>query len=267
MSPLPQPPDRNSLNAITARDRSPLKFFLVVFALSMPFWLAGLFIPFQPLPGLPVSSLMFFCPVTAALILVYKEKKTAGVTELLRRSFDYQRIKPNIWYAPIVLMMPAVMVLSYGLMRLMGVQLPTPEFSVLAALVMLLGFFIAALGEELGWSGYILEPMQDRLNALPASILLGLVWATWHIAPYRQAHRSLTWIAWQCLFTVALRVLLGWLYNRTGKSVFAATVFHAMANVSVFLFPIYGSYYDPRITGLITAILATLVTVRGGDER
>jgi hypothetical protein len=40
-----------------------------------------------------------------------------------------------------------------------------------------------------------------------------------------------------------------------------------MANVSVFLFPIYGSYYDPRITGLITAILATLVTVRGGDER
>src|ERR1700733_12017469 len=150
MSPLPQPPDRNSLNTITARDRSPLKFFLVVFALSMPFWLAGLFIPFQPLPGLPVSSLMFFCPVTAALILVYKEKKTAGVTELLRRSFDYQRIKPNIWYAPIVLMMPAVMVLSYGLMRLMGVQLPTPEFSVLAALVMLLGFFIAALGGELG---------------------------------------------------------------------------------------------------------------------
>ena len=34
-----------------------------------------------------------------------------------------------------------------------------------------------------------------------------------------------------------------------------------MANVSVFLFPIYGSYYDPRIAGLITTIAAVLVAV------
>ena len=209
---------------------------------------------------------MFVCPVTAALILVYRENKTTGVTELLKRSFDYKRIRAKIWYVPIILLMPGVMVFSYGLMRLMGVALPTPQFTVLAALALFLAFFIAALGEELGWSGYVIDPMQDRWNSLQTSILLGLVWAAWHIVPYLQAHRSLAWIAWQCLFTMAVRVLLVWLYNNTGKSVFAATLFHAMRNVSIFLFPIYGSYYDPRIAGLITTFAAVLVTVVWGPQ-
>ncbi len=209
---------------------------------------------------------MFFCPVTAALILVYRENKTAGVTELLKRSFDYKRIRAKVWYAPIVLLMPGVMVLSYGLMRLMGVTLPTPQFPVLAALAMFLAFFIAALGEELGWSGYVIDPMQDRWGALRAGILLGLVWAAWHIVPLVQAHRSPAWIAWWCLSTVATRVLIVWLYNNTGKSVFATALFHTMSNLSWQLFPIHGSYYDPRVTGLIVAFAAAIVTVVWGPR-
>ncbi len=239
---------------------------MLVFALSLPFWLAGALTTLKLLPGVPVSSLMFFCPATAALILVYRRNKTAGVTELLKRSFDYRRIKARIWYAPVILLMPGIMVFSYGLMRLMGVALPTPQFTVLAALALFLAFFISALGEELGWTGYVIDPMQDRLHSLPASILLGLVWAAWHIVPYLQAHRSLAWIAWQCLFTVAARVLLTWIYNNTGKSAFAATLFHAMGNVGTFLFPIYGSYYDPRIAGLITTFAALFVTVVWGPR-
>jgi uncharacterized protein len=91
-----------------------------VFALSIPFWLIGAVTGLQLLPGLPVSSLMICGPLIAALILVYRENRTAGVTELLKRSFDYKRIRAKVWYAPIVLLMPGVMVLSYGLMRLMG---------------------------------------------------------------------------------------------------------------------------------------------------
>jgi len=162
--------------------------------------------------------------------------------------------------------MPGAMVLTYGLMRLMGSPVPTPQFPVLAPLVMFLAFFIAALGEELGWSGYVIDPMQDRSNALQASILLGLFWAIWHIVPFVQAHRPPGWIAWQCLYTVATRVLLVWLYNNTGKSVFAAALFHAMGNVSTFLFPIYGSYFDPRITGPIITVAAAIVTVVWGPR-
>ena len=173
MPPFPQSVDEASSTAIASRSRSPLKFFLFVFALSVPFWLAAAFTTLQLLPGLPVSSLMFFCPVTAALIFVYRENKTAGMAELLKRSFDYKRIRAKVWYAPIVFLRPGVMVLSYGLMRLMGAPLPTPQFALLAALAMFFAFFIAALGEELGWSGYAIDPMQDRWGALGPALSWG----------------------------------------------------------------------------------------------
>lgn len=252
-----------------SRSRSPFKFFLLVFALSIPFWLLGAVTGRQLVPGLPVSSLMAFCPMMAALILVYRENNTAGVTELLKRSFDYKRIRTKAWYAPIILLMPGVMVLAYGVMRWMDLPLPTLRIPVLAGLLMLLMFlvfFIGALGEELGWSGYITDPMQARWSALQASIILGLVWAAWHVIRYRQAHRSTAWIAWYCLFTVATRVLMVWLFNNTGKSVFGAALFHAMVNVSWFPFPNSGLQYDPRITGPIVAFAAVIVTVMWGHR-
>jgi len=250
----------------SSEKRSPLKFFLLVFTLSTPLWIIGALTPLQLLPGLPVSSLMAFCPMIAASILVYREDKTAGVVELLKRSFDSKRIRMKVWYIPTVLLMPGIAILAYGLMRLVRLPLPTPEFPGLGALVMLPVAFIAALGEELGWSGYVLDPMQDRWDALQAGLLLGLVGATWHIVPLVQANRSPSWIAWQCLNTVAIRILLVWLYNNTGKSVFSAALCHAMVNVSWLLFPNYGSHYDPRIIGLITVFAAAVVTVVWGPR-
>jgi membrane protease YdiL (CAAX protease family) len=162
--------------------------------------------------------------------------------------------------------MPGVMVLSYGLMRVMGMALPTPRFSVLAAMVLFLGFFLGGAAEELGWSGYIIEPMQRRWTALHASVLLGLVWATWHIVPLVQVHRAPAWIAGWCLSTVAQRVLIVWIYNNTGKSVFATILFHAMSNLGWQLFPNQGSHYDPRVTGPILALAAAVVTVLWGPR-
>lgn len=78
--------------------KSSLTFFLLVFALSIPFWLAGSAagrrllrneVPF----GLPLSALQAVNPMLAALVLVYAGKGRAGARELLRRAFDYGRIK------------------------------------------------------------------------------------------------------------------------------------------------------------------------------
>jgi CAAX protease family protein len=236
---------------------------VLVFAVSLPLWLIGAVTGLQLLPGLPVGALMVYGPVTAASILLYREKWTAGVIELLKRSFDYQRIEAKGWYVPIILLMPAVTVLTYGVMRVKGLPLAAPRYPVLAALAMFLAFFVAALGEELGWSGYVIDPMQARWNALEASILVGLVWAACHWVPLGQAHRSAAWIAWWSLYTVALRVLIVWLYNNTRRSVFAAALFHAFGNVSGITF---SDYYDPRITGLIVTVAAASVTVVWGPR-
>lgn len=248
-------------DAIVSR-RSPLKYFVLVLALSAPFWLIGAVTGLQLSPGLPVSSLMVSAPVLAALILVYQENRRAGITALLKRAIDYRRIKGRAWYAAIVLLMPTVLVLAYVLKRLAGTPIPVPGFPVLAPIIMFVAFFVAALGEELGWSGYVIDPMQRRMSALQASLLLGCLWGAWHVIPLSQAGRSASFIVWQCLlFLVAQRVVIVWLYNNTGKSVFAAALFHAISNLGALLFP-----YDPLITGLIMAFVAAAVALVWGPR-
>ena len=253
----------DDLKAVRSESRSPLKFFLLTFAVSVPFWLIGAVTGMRMLPELPVSSLMVVCPLLAASILAYREKKTVGVGELLKRSFDAKRITKKCWYAPAILLMPVVTALTYGLMRLAGEHPAAPYLQVPGALLMILAFFAAATMEELGWMGIAIGPMQERQNAIQAGILLGLIWAAWHIVPLIQARRSPVWIAWWCLYTVATRILIVWIYNNTGHSVFAATLYHAIGNVSTMMFP---EYFDPMITGLIVATVAAIVTIIWGPR-
>ncbi len=241
--------------------KSPLKFFLLVFVISVPFWLVGFLDLPKMLPiNLPISALMFVCPMVAALILVHQENEPNGMKELLKRTFDFKKIKNKIWYAPILLFMPAIMLLSYGIMRLLEVPLPEPYIPFYAIPIAFLAFFIGAIGEEIGWTGYITDPLQERWGALVASVILGTVWAVWHIIPWFQGHPNPEWVIWQSAATVAMRIPIVWLYNNTGKSVFATILFHTTINVSIYIFPNYGSGYDPFITFVILAIAATIVT-------
>jgi membrane protease YdiL (CAAX protease family) len=246
-----------------AKNRSPWVFFLLVFLLSIPFWVVGPLAE-RLLPGelpidLPISSLMIFAPVSAAVVLVRRKEGPDAPKRLLKRALDYKRIKKKAWYVPILFFWPAVMVLQYGLMKLMAVSLPDPQIPVLMVLVSSVLFFIAALGEEVGWQGYAIGPLRDRWNALTASIILGIVWAAWHIVPLIQATRPPAWIVWQCMGMVATRILIVWLYNNTGKSVFAAILFHAMNNVTTVLLPNYGWHYEPFVALITLAIAAAIV--------
>ncbi len=256
------------LLASFASHKSPLSYFVLTFALSIPFWVVGAVSQRQLLPSIPVSALMIVAPVTAALIFVYREKKASGVMALLKRAFDFQRVKFTIWYVPTILLMPGIMLLSFVVLRMMGVALPTPHFSILTTLVLFAVFFVAALCEELGWAGYVTDPLQARFGALGGALLLGVVWAVWHFIPLLEAQRSLNWIAWWSLGTLASRVIITWLYNNTGRSVFVATLFHTMINLTWQLFPTNGaySYYDPRVASLITAAVAVVVVIGWGPR-
>jgi membrane protease YdiL (CAAX protease family) len=257
------------MNASTPSKRSPLKFFILTFSLSIPFWLMGSIAEQKlPLPfNLPVGALVLVCPMIAALILVYMENRSNGVKQLLKRAFDFKRIKRKIWYVPIFFMMPGIIVLEYGLMKLMGISVPNFQFPVLMLPVFFVLFFIGAIGEEIGWTGYATDPLQDRWNALEAGLILGTVWAIWHMTPYIQTHNTPIWVVGQSASTVLLRVLIVWIYNNTGKSLFAAIAFHASVNVSeLVLFPIYGSYYDPFIAFIIMAITVAIVIFLWGPK-
>lgn len=251
---------------VTSGARSPLQFVMLVFALSLPLWLLGARHRIEILPGLPLGAIMVVCPLAAALILVARNSGRAAVVGHLAKSFDGRRIAPKYWYLPIVLLQPAIAVLSYVLMLVLDMALPPPQLSLAATIMLFALFFVAASCEESGWSGYLIDRLQERWGALQASLVLGTVWALWHWVPLLQVGRTWDWIGWWTLGTVATRVLHTWLYNNTHKSVFGAALFHAMTNVSWQLFPNNGSHYDPRVTGLIVTVCAVFVVARWGPR-
>src|SRR5256885_10508 len=191
-------------------------FFVLVFTLCIPFWALGAISSIRLLPGLPVSALGAFAPALAALLLTYKEDRLAGVLQLLKRAFDFKRIKNKSWYLLCILINPAIAVLAFGILRTMSTPLPIPVFPPVAIIAMFVSFFFAALGEELGWSAYATDPLQERWGTLTASLWLGVVWAAVHFIPLAQAQRSVEWIAWWSLGTIALRMIMTWLYIHGG---------------------------------------------------
>ena len=248
------------------KNKSIAQFFLLVFALSIPFWLLGYVMPnlTKTLPiKLPISALMFFCPLLAAIILVYKKQKMQGVKELLNQTFDFNKIKVKKWYLLLIFLMPIIALLSYAYLKITSVLLPESQLSGLSIFIFFIVYFIGAIGEEMGWSGYIITPLQNQYGALKASIILGFIWAIWHIIPYNQAGQTPIWIFWQCIGTIFLRIIMVWLFNNSGKSVFGMVLFHTMINISPYLIPNYGAHYDPFIFCLLLmGIVAIIVFFR-----
>lgn len=254
-----------------------LTFFLVALPLYIP---VALFARTQLAPNVSLFNLATFIPALSALILVYRENKGAGVKALLKRSCDFRRIESKTWYLPIFLLYPGIVFIQYGLAILSGSKVPSPHFS-LAIPIVLVVLFIAALGEELGWMGYLFDPMEERFGALNAAILMGLIWAAFHIPLFASSGLSASWIAWQSIYIAATRVLFAWVFINTGRSVFAVAAMHATFNLGWQFFPSTGgllvpSFYDPRslaVTALtvLSAVLflwgPTLVRSRGAKDR
>ena len=163
------------MNNSTALKGSPYLFFVLVYAISIPFWVLNTIFPIKlPVDNLPVTDIAAtFAPTIAALILVYREEKLFGVRKLLRRTLDYKRITRKIWYIPIIFLMPLIYVLTYWIMRLVGLPVPTVwHLPLLTPFIFGLFFFAAAL-EEIGYTGYVTDPMQALYSALAASLIIG----------------------------------------------------------------------------------------------
>ena len=261
------------MNNSKPKNRSPLKFFLIVFGLSIPLWAIEIMIDVKRLPlDFSITDILAaFTPIIAAAILVYNEEGCVGITKLFKRILDFKRITKKIWYVPIIFLPILMYLLVYVVIRLLGLPLPSEFYiSFISIPVLFMLFFVGAVVEETGYMGYAIDPMQERFGALTASILIGIPWAVWHYPSIIQQGHNLTWIAWGTLGTVAVRVLIVWIYNNTGKSLFACILFHTMLNVGRPLFPkdeTHNPLVDyPDIHYSMIAITAVIVVFLWGSK-
>ena len=242
---------------------SPWRFFLLVFMLSIPFYLLGATgARLSSLPLLPTSALMAFIPMVGASIAVFCQRGTSGTMAWCREMINSRRHGRAVWYLTALLLMPVVCIAEFAVLRLTGSTMPVPQFALGEAVFLFAAFFIAAIGEEVGWQGYAYPALRKRMGILESAIVLGFVWSLWHVIPFVQLGRSTDWILWHSLSAVALRIIIVWLFENTGGSMIVAVLFHAMINLSWALFPVAGSYYDPLVTFIILAIASGLIAIR-----
>jgi hypothetical protein len=140
----------------SAQGRSPLAFFALTAALFAPFPVLATFLH---VPGLPKNAPVTdfgaaFAPAAAALILVHRAEGPRGVRRLLRRLVDHRRIRNKRWCLPVVSLPEASLGATYGLAAVTGWQFQRqPELSAAMMLLFVPVYLLAAVDEELGWSG------------------------------------------------------------------------------------------------------------------
>ena len=89
---------------------------------------------------------------------------------------------------------------------------------------------LGPLSEEIGWRGYALERLQTRWNALTSSLIVGLVWALWHLPLFlivgtSQHELDIPFMGFLIQMT-ASSILYTWLYNNTQQSLWSAILLH-----------------------------------------
>lgn len=246
-------------------NRSLPRYFLLLFGLCIPVWGIGAVVDIELFPGFKLFQAGLAMPMVASLLLTHHERGSAGVAALLRRTYDVGKIEPRAWFLPMLLIFPSVGFVNYWVLRLTGTDIPPPTFTVIGLLGYCTVFFMT-YAEELGLTGYAVDPMQERHGALETGLLLGLVWAGYHIPGFViSGYYPAAWIFWHAVYTVASRVLFVWIYNNSGKSLFSMALCHWTFGLFWSFWPQDNlqkavPFYRPQIAAA-TAVLYVLVAV------
>jgi uncharacterized protein len=95
-------------------------------------------------------------------------------------------------------------------------------------------FLVNPIGEETGWTGFALPHLQDRFRPWLAAVILGALWALWHLPGFfvpseMGAFQPLNFIFF-VLLSICVRILWTWVTNHAHGSGVAAVLLHASSN-------------------------------------
>jgi membrane protease YdiL (CAAX protease family) len=223
---------------ITTTRAFPVKYFVLAFAFTWLFWVPAALEAQGLISQLPVPATFLgaFGPLVAAVVVTAQEGGRAGLRSLLSRVVRW-RVAP-IWYGVAILGPLLIMLGAIALHVVLGGQPPSLGLLIgaLPTLVFVSVYMMitVALGEEVGWRGYALPALQARYNALIASLILGVMWALWHLPVFFNPdtlYSNLPFLQFLA-YIVPFAVLTTWVFNSTGGSVLMAMFFHAVLNAS-----------------------------------
>ena len=203
-----------------------ITFFVLACALS---WWPWILYSLDLLP----NPIVGFGPFLAALVVLALTEGKSGVGRLVRRMVRW-RVGLR-WYA-VALLLPILVTLTAAALNvfLLGAQ-PTSSVAELGGWSTFLQTFflwllipgLSGTWEEPGFRGYALPRLQVGRSALLASLILGVLWAFWHL-PFVATGEDI-WVD-AFLFPIIWSPVYAWLFNNASGSVLIVMLFHNMNN-------------------------------------
>ena len=127
----------------------------------------------------------------------------------------------------------------------------------------ILGFvinFCATTCEEIGWRGFALPRLQKRHNALIATLIVGILWALWHLplvflVGNPMAEFPFLWF----IIIVTNAVIYTWIYNSTKGSILLVALLHGALNIWGAFIPGVSPIADALVNCVVAVILITVL--------
>ena len=176
----------------------------------------------------PLFVLAVYAPAFGALFLIWWHHGAAGIGGFLRRLLLWRL--PGAWWILLVVVIPAVYYAGAALKGSLSEPFPfDPRTAVIPALVIAL--FIGPI-EEFGWRGLALPLLQRAMAPFWAGLLLGFVWAAWHIPAFFIGGAPQSSWSFPAFFigVMALSVILTPMFNAARGSLLIPVLFHFQAN-------------------------------------
>lgn len=221
--------------------------------------------------GHPVTALVMFpvMVVGAGLAGVALTAATGGRASLRELRARLARPVPWRWLA-VALVPPAAILAVLGSLTLAVSPAFTPQFVVFGIAAGVLAGFC----EEIGWTGFAYPRMRARSGWLPAALLLGVLWALWHLPVVDSLGAASPHGRWWPEFfaafaavLVALRVLIAWTYTRTG-SLRLAQLLHASSTGFLVMLgaprvtPAQEALWYTLYAAVLAAVAVTVITLQ-----
>ena len=248
--------------------------FVLTFICVLPFLIAGV-----NLHNFSPASRLFILCITGMTLVGFTPFVSAFViTALFSGADEVRKLRRQIrtwhvdlrWYA-IALIGPIVLFLLADMINiLLGGASPKPwfrfpppsDFGPDGLLWLMIRLLLGSLGEEIGWRGFAQLRLQRRYGALTASILVGLIWSTWHSWPAITPGAPLNLtdiVVITYLRLIATAVIYAWMYNSTKGSLFLVMMAHAGHNIAVAIVPTAPD--GAVITSLIYVVIAIVIAL------
>ena len=210
-----------------------LPFFLLTYILSWIWFVVAAYIlrwtgstpaglgSFLFLPGV-------FAPALVAIALTARSEGRAGVSQLL---YGIVQWRVSFWYYVFAIgFMIAVKLVSAAIYRsafgIWPVFTAIPWYFLAVAVLFSTPF---QAGEETGWRGFALPRLAKRFGVASASIILGVIWAAWHLPFFfiPGADTAGQSFPIYLVAVTAISVAMAWLYVRTNQSLLLMMLMHA----------------------------------------